>query len=104
MTEQEIARLAAYCKALGHPTRVLILRKLAEINRCTCGSIVDQLPLAQSTVSAHLKVLKEAGLIDGEIQGPKTRYCVDHEAMSDMERLIRVLDRPLGALERITNG
>ncbi|GAB7023531.1 ArsR/SmtB family transcription factor [Salidesulfovibrio brasiliensis] len=104
MTEHDMELLAGYCKALGHPTRVLILRKLVEIDRCTCGSIVDQLPLAQSTVSAHLKVLKEAGLVDGEVEGPKTRYCVDHGALAELERLLEKLGRPIGALERITNG
>jgi len=91
MKEHEIERLAGYCKALGHPTRVLILRKLIEINRCTCGSIVDELPLAQSTVSAHLKVLRESGLIHGEIEGPKTCYCVNPEAISDMGTLMQAL-------------
>lgn len=91
MKENETERLAGYCKALGHPTRVLILRKLIEINRCTCGSIVDELPLAQSTVSAHLKVLRESGLIHGEIEGPKTCYCVNPEAISDMGTLMQTL-------------
>ena len=76
-TQPAIDRLAALCKALGHPARINILRQLLREDRCICGRIVEILPLAQSTVSQHLKVLKEAGLIIGEVEGPKTCYCVD---------------------------
>ena len=68
---------AALCKALGHPARVRILRHLKAEDRCICGEIVNILPLAQSTVSQHLKSLKQAGLINGEVEGPKICYCVD---------------------------
>lgn len=74
--------LAAWAKALAHPARVQILRTLAERGTCVCGQIVDVLPLAQSTVSQHLKVLKEAGLVRGEIDGPRSCYCIDHEALA----------------------
>ena len=74
--------LAAWAKALAHPARVQILRTLAERGTCMCGQIVDVLPLAQSTVSQHLKVLKEAGLIRGDVDGPRTCYCVDGEALT----------------------
>jgi ArsR family transcriptional regulator len=70
-------RLAEIAKALSHPARIAILRILAERGTCICGEIVEVLPLAQSTVSQHLKALKEAGLIQGEIEGPRTCYCVD---------------------------
>ena len=70
-------RLAKYAKALGHPARVAILRVLASKATCQCGDIVDELPLSQSTVSQHLKELKEAGLIKGEIEGAKVCYCID---------------------------
>lgn len=70
----ELARLA---KALGHPARVAILRLLIRRGECMCGAIVDELPLAQATVSQHLKVLKQAGLVQGEIDGPRVCYCVD---------------------------
>ena len=66
--ERELARLA---KAIGHPARVQILRFLAGRTACMCGDIVDELPLAQSTVSQHLKILKEAGLIRGEVDVPE---------------------------------
>ena len=68
---------AAMCKALGHPARVMIINYLKKIDRCLCGDIVELMPLAQSTVSQHLKCLKDAGLIIGEVEGPKTCYCLD---------------------------
>ena len=72
---------AAMCKALGHPARVMIVSYLKKIDRCLCGDIVELLPLAQSTVSQHLKCLKEAGLIKGEVEGPRTCYCLDRTAL-----------------------
>lgn len=70
-------KAAAYAKALAHPARIAILRFLARQQSCVCGDIVDKLPLSQSTVSQHLKELKEAGLIKGEIDGVKVCYCID---------------------------
>jgi DNA-binding transcriptional ArsR family regulator len=70
-------RLAKYAKALAHPARVAILKILAKKATCQCGDIVEELPLSQSTVSQHLKELKEAGLIQGEIEGTKVCYCID---------------------------
>lgn len=75
-------RLAQMFKALGNPVRLQILKHLADCRRCICGDIVAALPLAQSTVSQHLKVLKEAGLIRGEIEGPATCYCIDPEGLA----------------------
>ena len=69
--------LAAFSKALSHPARIAILKVLAQHNECICGEIVDILPLAQSTVSQHLKELKMAGLIDGSIDGPRSCYCIN---------------------------
>jgi ArsR family transcriptional regulator len=74
--------LAALLKALGHPARLEILRVLAERGTCICGEVVEVLPLAQSTVSQHLKVLKEAGLVRGEVEGPKSCYCLDPEIVT----------------------
>lgn len=71
--------LAKLAKALGHPARIAILRFLAKKNSCFCGDIVDELPLSQSTISQHLKELKEAGLITGEIDGVKVCYCIDQK-------------------------
>jgi DNA-binding transcriptional ArsR family regulator len=75
--EQE---LAAFAKALAHPARIAILKMLAQNNDCICGEIVEVLPLAQSTVSQHLKELKNAGLIDGTVDGPRSCYCINWKA------------------------
>ncbi len=70
-------RVANYAKALSHPARVAILKLLIQKQACICGDIVDELPLSQSTVSQHLKELKETGLIKGNIEGAKVCYCID---------------------------
>jgi len=72
--------LAAFAKALSHPARIAILKLLAQKNECICGDIVEVLPLAQSTVSQHLKELKIAGLIDGSVDGPRSCYCINWKA------------------------
>jgi len=72
-------KLAAYAKALAHPARIAILRLLAAKAACQCGDIVEELPLSQSTVSQHLKELKAAGLIKGEIEGVRVCYCIDEK-------------------------
>lgn len=72
-------KLAKYAKALAHPARIAILNLLAKKQACVCGDIVDELPLSQSTVSQHLKELKEAGLIKGDIEGAKVCYCIDEK-------------------------
>ena len=72
--------LAAFAKAISHPARIAILNVLAKKNECICGEIVEVLPLAQSTVSQHLKELKNAGLIDGTIDGPRSCYCINWKA------------------------
>ncbi|MCE5204813.1 MAG: metalloregulator ArsR/SmtB family transcription factor [Porphyromonadaceae bacterium] len=77
VAEQEM--LARMAKALGHPTRIEILLFLASQNSCFFGDIHDELPIAKSTVSQHLKELKDAGLIQGEIEAPKVRYCIHKE-------------------------
>ena len=74
--------LAAMAKALGHPARIQILRLLAARDTCVTGDIVDELPLAQSTVSEHLRILRDAGLIQGEIEGPRTRYCINPDGLA----------------------
>jgi DNA-binding transcriptional ArsR family regulator len=70
-------RIARYAKAIAHPARVAILRILTQRQSCICGDIVEELPISQSTVSQHLKELKEAGLIQGEIDGPRICYCIN---------------------------
>src|SRR4051812_5706500 len=76
-TASEDQGLASLAKALGHPARVQIVRFLLSRDSCMCGDIVEHLPLAQSTVSQHLKMLKESGLIRGTIDGPRICYCVE---------------------------
>lgn len=83
--DEELALLA---KAVGHPARVQILRLLVRREACICGDIVDELPLAQSTVSQHLKVLKDAGLVRGEIDGPRVCYCVEPRALRRLKSLV----------------
>ncbi|HEY64685.1 MAG TPA: winged helix-turn-helix transcriptional regulator [Caldilineae bacterium] len=78
----EEERLVRMLKALGNPVRWAIIKQLAGCGRCICGTLVAALPLAQSTVSQHLKVLKEAGLTRGEIEGPATCYCLDYEGIA----------------------
>jgi ArsR family transcriptional regulator len=86
--DDELAHLA---KAIGHPARVKILRLLLRRTSCVCGDIVDELPLAQSTVSQHLKVLKEAGLVRGDIDGPRVCYCIEPRALRRFKVLIAAL-------------
>jgi ArsR family transcriptional regulator len=83
--------LAALSRALGHPARVAILRYLARCGECVCGNIVDHLPLAQATVSQHLKVLKQAGLVQGEVEGPRVCYCVEPAKLERLRTLLRSL-------------
>lgn len=91
-SDEELAMLA---KALAHPARVQILRILAMRPGCVCGDIVSQLPLAQSTVSEHLRILKAAGLIDGEVDGPRVCYCLDVSAFDRFRSLVRDFPRPI---------
>ena len=81
----ELARLA---RALAHPARVRIVRLLARRGACVCGQIVLDLPLAQATVSQHLKVLKEAGIIRGQVDGPRVCYCLDPGVLKRVKELI----------------
>lgn len=76
---QEQEQLARFAKAMGHPARIAILNFLAKQNNCYFGDIHDELPIAKATVSQHLKELKEAELIQGEIETPKVKYCINRE-------------------------
>ena len=77
--EQNSLDLALFAKALGHPTRIEILNYLDSQSCCFTGDLVDVFPIAQSTISQHLKELKKAGLIQGELKPPKIRYCINKE-------------------------
>jgi len=76
---EETEELAKYAKALGHPTRIKILNYLENQSCCYTGDLLEVLPLAQSTISQHLKELKNAGLINGEVSPPKIKYCIHQE-------------------------
>src|SRR3954464_1009809 len=82
-------------KALAHPARLAILRVLANRGRCVCGEVVGVMPLAQATVSQHLKILKEAGLVRGDIDGRNSCYCLDPQGVADLRE---ALDDLLGSL------
>ena len=82
--------LARFAKALSHPIRIEILHLLSSQNCCFTGDLVQVLPIAQSTVSQHLKELKNAGLIQGEINPPKTRYCINVENWQKAKKLFAV--------------
>jgi ArsR family transcriptional regulator len=83
--------LATLAKALAHPARVAILRTLLQRGECVCGTIVNTLPLAQATVSQHLKTMKEAGLVQGEVDGPRVCYCASPPAVRRLKELIGAL-------------
>jgi len=89
--DEELASLA---KAIAHPARIQILRLLARREKCVCGDIVSELPLAQSTVSEHLRILKAAGLITGEVDGPRVCYCINVDTFSRFKTLVRELPCP----------
>jgi len=94
-------RLAALARALGHPARVAIVRMLIHTGECVCGDIVSRLPLAQATVSQHLKVLKEAGLVRGTITPPRVCYCIDPEVVQEFQTLIAALTSEAPDVSRI---
>ena len=94
-TQEEIW-LADVAKSLSHPARIKILKMLNEMNSCMVGSLVDKLPLAQATVSQHLKELKRVGLIDGEIDGPKICYCVNTKALTKAKSALDKLFNKIG--------
>ncbi len=81
-------QLARFAKALGHPARIAILQFLAKQDTCYFGDIHEELPIAKATVSQHLKELKEAGLIQGEIETPKVRYCINRDNWQYAKQLI----------------
>ncbi len=84
-------KLAKYAKALAHPARIAILQLLIKKQSCICGDIVDELPLSQSTVSQHLKELKAAGLIKGDIEGAKVCYCIDEKEWEKAKSYLNTL-------------
>lgn len=88
LADEELARLA---KAIGHPARVRILRLLSRKEARVCSQIVDELPLAQSTVSEHLRILKDAGLIRSNSNGPRAGYCIDFDGLRRLKALVAII-------------
>ncbi|EPG75294.1 DNA-binding helix-turn-helix protein [Leptospira fainei serovar Hurstbridge str. BUT 6] len=76
--------MASYAKALGHPARIAILESILKKKACVCGDLVDELGLAQATISQHLKALKEVGILQGTIEGPSICYCIDKKAWEEI--------------------
>lgn len=87
----DVDRFVTICKALSHPARIRIVDHLRELDHCICGEIVNVLPLAQSTVSQHLKILKTSGLVKGTIEGPRTCYCLDRQVVAEFKEMTRML-------------
>ena len=86
--DDELAKLA---KAIGHPARVRIVRMLSRKEARVCSQIVDELPLAQSTVSEHLRILKEAGLVRSSQDGPRVGYCINFDTLRKLKALIAII-------------
>ncbi len=84
-------RLAAYAKALAHPARIAILQQLSQLDSCVCGDLVNDIGLAQPTISQHLKELKSAGLIQGTIEGVRVCYCIDPETLALLQSEMNLL-------------
>jgi len=95
LDDPAINRAATIAKALGHPARIAILKILAQQTTCFCGDITEVLPLAQSTVSQHLKALKSAGLITGDVEGVRTCYCLNPDGIKELESTLSELSSEL---------
>jgi len=85
----EQKKIARYAKAMGHPIRMYVLELLSRQSCCYSGDLTEELPIAKSTLSQHLKELKEAGLIQGEIEAPKIRYCLNKENWKEAKKLFK---------------
>lgn len=84
----QLNNIALYAKALGHPARLAILQQIFDSNACVCGELVNQIGLAQATISQHLKELKQLGLIKGSIEGTSVCYCIDRENWQKMQSML----------------
>ena len=86
-------KMAKYAKAFAHPARIAIIEYLVKTKACICGDLVDELPLAQSTISQHLKELKSTGIIQGDIEGPRINYCINEAAWMEAKSLLgKIMD------------
>lgn len=96
---QQQNRISTLIKALAHPARIAIIEYLLKVNECICGDIVKELPLAQPTVSQHLKELKNAGIIKGNIEGNSICYCIDQNAMTEIKLYFDFISNKLNKKE-----
>lgn len=99
---QKQKRIAQLTKAMAHPARIAILELLAERATCICGDITCELPLAQSTISQHLKVLKKSGLVKGKVDGARVCYCLDEDAVTEFDELINIFTQNLNKTIKLT--
>jgi DNA-binding transcriptional ArsR family regulator len=88
----DVESFSLICKALGHPARVKIVQHLLETDSCICGQIVEILPFAQSTVSQHLKILRQSGLVKGVVDGPRSCYCIDRHVFEAFKDMVKNFD------------
>lgn len=95
ISDPSLVRSAKIAKAIGHPARIAILKILAQQNTCFCGDITELIPLAQSTVSQHLKALKDAGLITGKVEGVRTCYCLNSDGIKELNEMLSGLSTEL---------
>jgi DNA-binding transcriptional ArsR family regulator len=93
--EENKRKLAEFAKAISHPARIAILQTIAEKKECICGEIVEVIPLAQSTISQHLKELKEVGFIQGDIEGAKSCYCINWKKLDEFHNSINQIYKSL---------
>jgi len=99
--EEDLQTSAELFKALGHPARLAILKYLAETKTCITGDFAVELPLSRTTVNQHLKELKDAGLIQGTIDGVKTCYCLNHQKIKELKDLIEVFFGEIISMEKL---
>lgn len=88
-------KISSLFKAIGHPARVAILEHLLKVNKCICGDLVNELPLAQATISQHLKELKNAGIIKGNIEGNSICYCLDEKVIKHLEKYFSLISKKI---------
>ncbi len=98
--DKDMIKLSEFAKALSHPARIAILQTIAEKKECICGEIVEVIPLAQSTVSQHLKDLKDVGFIQGDIDGAKSCYCINWKKLDEFYNSINQVYKSLNKYKK----
>ena len=101
--DNKLQKTAAFCKALGHPARLAILKYLAETNVCMSGDITKEVPLSRTTVNQHLKELKDLDLIKGEIEGARTNYCLNPQIINEFQQIMQAFFTDLNITELLND-